>query len=239
MISARSTGRIGSMWKPPRREYRPAGVGHRSSSGRMSRKIWHRGVIARPRSCPTSTFASSGNLIADRRYAFGRELAARGDLAAAADLFAQATEAAPAFAAAWFALGEVSGEARRPAPARWRRSSEALAARPAGPLWRRPALGAARRRRSGAGDVRAPMCAPCSTSTRRASTARSKCSPIADRSCLRDAVMRAAAGKVRRGARSRLRDRARRGGVPAFRRASHRRRPVAGDDRALPRQGHL
>jgi predicted TPR repeat methyltransferase len=58
----------------------------------------------------TSTIASSGNLIADRRYAFGRELASRGDFAAAADLFAQAAEAEPAFAAAWFALGEVSAK---------------------------------------------------------------------------------------------------------------------------------
>jgi predicted TPR repeat methyltransferase len=58
----------------------------------------------------TPTFASSGNLIADRRYAFGCELAARGDLAAAADLFAQAAEAEPAFAAAWFALGETSAK---------------------------------------------------------------------------------------------------------------------------------
>jgi predicted TPR repeat methyltransferase len=58
----------------------------------------------------TPTFASSGNLIADRRYAFGRELASRGDLAAAADLFAQAAEAEPAFAAAWFALGEASAK---------------------------------------------------------------------------------------------------------------------------------
>jgi predicted TPR repeat methyltransferase len=49
---------------------------------------------------------SSGDLIADRRYRFGRDLAARGDFSAAADLFAQATEAAPAFAPAWFALGE-------------------------------------------------------------------------------------------------------------------------------------
>jgi predicted TPR repeat methyltransferase len=49
---------------------------------------------------------SSGDLIADRRYGFGRDLALRGDLAAAADLFAQAVEAAPGFAAAWFALGE-------------------------------------------------------------------------------------------------------------------------------------
>jgi predicted TPR repeat methyltransferase len=51
--------------------------------------------------------ASSGDLIADRRHQFGRDLAARGDFAAAADLFAQAAEAAPAFAPAWFALGEV------------------------------------------------------------------------------------------------------------------------------------
>lgn len=50
--------------------------------------------------------ASSGDLIADRRYQFGCDLAARGDLSAAADLFAQAVEAAPAFAPAWFSLGE-------------------------------------------------------------------------------------------------------------------------------------
>jgi predicted TPR repeat methyltransferase len=56
---------------------------------------------------PVDTFtASSGDLIADRRYQFGRDLAARGDFSAAADLFAQAAEAAPAFAPAWFALGE-------------------------------------------------------------------------------------------------------------------------------------
>jgi predicted TPR repeat methyltransferase len=58
----------------------------------------------------TPTFASSGNLIADRRFAIGRELESRGDLAAAADLFAQAAEAEPAFAAAWFALGETAAK---------------------------------------------------------------------------------------------------------------------------------
>ena len=58
----------------------------------------------------TPIFASSGNLVADRRYAFGRELASRGDLVAAADLFAQAAEAEPAFAAAWFALGETAAK---------------------------------------------------------------------------------------------------------------------------------
>ena len=50
---------------------------------------------------------SSDDLLADRRYRFGRDLAARGDDAGAADLFAQAIEAAPGFAPAWFALGDV------------------------------------------------------------------------------------------------------------------------------------
>ena len=51
-------------------------------------------------------FISSGDLIADRRYDFARAYAADGDLAAAADLYLQATELAPGFASAWFALGE-------------------------------------------------------------------------------------------------------------------------------------
>jgi len=52
-------------------------------------------------------FTSSGNLIADRRYDYARELDKRGDLAGAADLYAQAAEIAPGFASAWFALGAV------------------------------------------------------------------------------------------------------------------------------------
>jgi predicted TPR repeat methyltransferase len=52
-------------------------------------------------------FASSGDLLADRRYRFGCDLARRGDFSAAADLFEQAIEAAPRFAPAFFALGEV------------------------------------------------------------------------------------------------------------------------------------
>ena len=51
-------------------------------------------------------FITSGDLIADRRYEMARAYAAEGDLAAAADLYAQAVELAPAFASAWFALGE-------------------------------------------------------------------------------------------------------------------------------------
>jgi hypothetical protein len=53
---------------------------------------------------PAALFLSSGNLIADRRYDFGRDLQLRGDLAAAADLMAQAVELEPGFASAWFAL---------------------------------------------------------------------------------------------------------------------------------------
>jgi predicted TPR repeat methyltransferase len=52
-------------------------------------------------------FISSGDLIADRRFEFAKDLEKRGDLAAAADLYLQALEVAPGFASAWFALGEV------------------------------------------------------------------------------------------------------------------------------------
>ncbi|KQW21286.1 methyltransferase [Afipia sp. Root123D2] len=52
-------------------------------------------------------FLSSGDLIADRRYDFARDFQLRGDIAAAADLMAQAVELAPRFASAWFALGEL------------------------------------------------------------------------------------------------------------------------------------
>jgi predicted TPR repeat methyltransferase len=51
-------------------------------------------------------FITSGDLIADRRYEMARAYAAEGDLAAAADLYAQAVELSPGFASAWFALGE-------------------------------------------------------------------------------------------------------------------------------------
>lgn len=56
---------------------------------------------------PVALFLSSGNLIADRRYDFGRDLQLRGDLAAAADLMTQAAELEPGFASAWFSLGDL------------------------------------------------------------------------------------------------------------------------------------
>jgi len=56
---------------------------------------------------PIRLFLSSGDLMADRRFDFARDLQLKGDLAAAADLLLQATELAPGFASAWFTLGEI------------------------------------------------------------------------------------------------------------------------------------
>jgi predicted TPR repeat methyltransferase len=50
-------------------------------------------------------FVSSGDLIADRRYKWALDHAARGDFAAAAEILEQTVELAPGFATAWFALG--------------------------------------------------------------------------------------------------------------------------------------
>jgi predicted TPR repeat methyltransferase len=56
---------------------------------------------------PARVFMSSGDMLADRRFDFARDLQLRGDLVAAADLFVQAIDLAPGFATAWFTLGEV------------------------------------------------------------------------------------------------------------------------------------
>jgi predicted TPR repeat methyltransferase len=56
---------------------------------------------------PARVFMSSGDMIADRRFDFARDLQLKGDLVAAADLFVQAIDLAPGFATAWFTLGEV------------------------------------------------------------------------------------------------------------------------------------
>jgi predicted TPR repeat methyltransferase len=52
-------------------------------------------------------FVSSGDLIADRRYKWALDLAARADFAAAAEVLEQTVETAPGFATAWFALGAI------------------------------------------------------------------------------------------------------------------------------------
>jgi predicted TPR repeat methyltransferase len=56
---------------------------------------------------PARLFLSSGDLVADRRFDFARDLQLKGDLVAAADLLVQATELAPGFASAWFTLGQI------------------------------------------------------------------------------------------------------------------------------------
>src|SRR3954451_7588843 len=56
---------------------------------------------------PTRLFLSSGDLLADRRFEFARDLQLKGDLVAAADLLDQALDLAPQFASAWFTLGEI------------------------------------------------------------------------------------------------------------------------------------
>jgi predicted TPR repeat methyltransferase len=56
---------------------------------------------------PVRLFLSSGDLVADRRFDFARDLQIKGDLVAAADLMLQAAELAPGFASAWFTIGEI------------------------------------------------------------------------------------------------------------------------------------
>ncbi len=52
-------------------------------------------------------FVSSGDLIADRRYKWALDQAARGDFDGAADVLVQTVGLAPGFATAWFALGAI------------------------------------------------------------------------------------------------------------------------------------
>ena len=56
---------------------------------------------------PTRIFLTSGDLMADRRYDFARDLQLKGDLPGAADLLLQATDLAPNFVTAWFTLGDI------------------------------------------------------------------------------------------------------------------------------------
>jgi predicted TPR repeat methyltransferase len=63
---------------------------------------------------PARLCLSSGDLIADRRFEFARDLQLKGDLPAAADLLEQATELAPNFASAWFTLGEIRHRLKEP-----------------------------------------------------------------------------------------------------------------------------
>jgi len=52
-------------------------------------------------------FLSSGDLMADRRFEFARDLQLKGDLVAAADLFSPGDRTGAEFHSAWFTLGEL------------------------------------------------------------------------------------------------------------------------------------
>jgi predicted TPR repeat methyltransferase len=106
---------------------------------------------------PTRLFLSSGDLIADRRFDFARDLQLRGEIEAAADLMEQAVELAPHFASAWFALGEMRedlGQSER-AVAAYRRAAEADPEDLHGARLRLIRLGAEPLREMSAGYVRA------------------------------------------------------------------------------------
>jgi len=93
---------------------------------------------------PARLFLSSGDLVADRRYEFARDLWLKGDLVAAADLLQQAVELAPGFVSAWFMLGEIRqalGE-REAAIVAFRQAREADARDPHGASLRLMRLGA-------------------------------------------------------------------------------------------------
>jgi predicted TPR repeat methyltransferase len=76
---------------------------------------------------PARLFLSSGDLIADRRFEFARDLQLGGDLPGAAELLEQAIELAPNFATAWFTLGKIRQELgeNEKAIAAFRRAREA------------------------------------------------------------------------------------------------------------------
>ena len=71
---------------------------------------------------------SSGDMLADRRFDFARDLQLSGDLVAAEDLFVQATDLAPGFATAWFTLGKSANCSATATVRLWR------FARPSGPI---------------------------------------------------------------------------------------------------------
>ena len=84
---------------------------------------------------PARLFLSSGDLLADRRFEFARDLQLKGDLPAAADLLEQAIELAPELR-----LGLVHARRNPRAARRARRGdrgvSQSARADPDGPAWR-------------------------------------------------------------------------------------------------------
>src|SRR5262249_20059997 len=102
VMTAFSTGRVGSIWKPPSVQYTPAGGGIRTCPERMEGKYGVIGAMT-----DGTLFISSGEPPAYPRLESALELAACGDLAGAAEILVQTVTLAPAFATAWFALGAI------------------------------------------------------------------------------------------------------------------------------------
>ena len=128
-------------------------------------------------------FVSSGDLIADRRYKWALDQAARGDFAGAADILEQTVELAPSFATAWFALGAIRDRLgdRDGAVAAFEKARDADPDDYHGARLQLARLGAGDCR---AGDDATPTCAGCSTNMPGGTTPRSpSISHIAARRC--------------------------------------------------------
>src|SRR5215212_1846286 len=135
-------GDHGALDRPYRINMEAAGLAAQPGGHRYQDVLrTHLGYIVRPEahsslvlsrlqtvpSMPARLFLSSGDLVADRRFDFARDLQLKGDLVAAADLLLQATELAPRFASAWFTLGEIRQQLGDPdaAIAAFRRAHQA------------------------------------------------------------------------------------------------------------------
>ena len=193
MISARSTGRSGSIWKPPGGQQRPCGVGTRRSSGRIALRYVvtcgskdTSGADARPvpvlrRPSGRPALSACQGFRGARRPRRRRRSAGAGDRAGAG-----------------VRIGVVcarrgSGAARR-CLRRHRGVHEGAGARQRRQAWRRLAACAAGRRRREAEHVARAMCGRCSTNMRRASTRPSITSATArPRCCALPSRMRAGA----------------------------------------------
>ncbi len=131
---------------------------------------------------PARLFLSSGDLRADRRFEFARDLQLKGDPSAAADLLQQAIALAPDFTSAWFMLAGIREQLGEQDAA-----IAALSDRAGQRSRRPPRRGAsidAAWRQAGETACRRPMCKRCSTSMRRDSKPHwSAISAIAVRPC--------------------------------------------------------
>src|ERR1700681_3259592 len=96
VTTALSTGRVGSIWKPPSLQHTPAGVGRRMSSGPIAVRYGVNGAMT-----GGPLFVSSGEVTADRHYKSALGDAARGNLAGAAEILRQTVDDVPSFATAW------------------------------------------------------------------------------------------------------------------------------------------